>query len=256
MSKIAPQRLPIVASLEKAFAHVNKGIFGGKLQIPPFVIQTEKKVILRFVSESFHIAIGTEFAVAKVQALHEALLHEMCHVYNDQLGIVDCTSNQYHNQKFLKVALNAGFWVVRHKTQGWGITSFDRPPVVSCWDCGEEYSSRRDACPECSAELQIEEPSVLILKRRIATFKSLELDQTVYQNAKRRIKSQTKGGTRKICFLKYQCQCPGPHNSFRTGRRPDGSNPIYARCEKCGALFECVEDEYLERKNNEGLVPA
>ena len=250
---VAPQKLPIVSELEKAFAHVNDGLFDGDLRIPPFVIQNEKKVVLRFVPESFHMAIGAEFSLAKLQSLQQSLLHEMCHVCNHQSSIVDCTSNQYHNQKFLKVALGVGFYVIRHKTQGWGITSFLRPSVVSCWDCGKEYATKRDSCPECSAEIQIEEPTAVARKQRAITFKNLEFNQRIWTNAKKRIKSQVSGNSRRVCFLKYQCQCPGPHNSFRTGRRPDGGNPIYARCEKCGELFECVEEDYLERKN-EGLV--
>jgi hypothetical protein len=41
----------------------------------------------------------------------------------------------------------------------------------------------------------------------------------------------------KQCFLKYICQCSPPHNSIRSGRRPNGPHALHIQCLMCGANF-------------------
>lgn len=43
-------------------------------------------------------------------------------------------------------------------------------------------------------------------------------------------------------FMKYQCKCKPPHNSIRSGCRPDGPNRLNIICKDCGQPFTCVED--------------
>lgn len=47
--------------------------------------------------------------------------------------------------------------------------------------------------------------------------------------------------TKKKYFLKYVCGCPSPHNSIRSGRRPDGQHKLNVVCQDCGQIFKCVE---------------
>ncbi|MHA1948281.1 MAG: hypothetical protein ACW99G_02800 [Candidatus Thorarchaeota archaeon] len=240
---IALEKLPIVEELEKSFAYLNYELFDDDLQLLPFIVQIDKKIAIRYFPESFHMVIGSKFATIGFRDMQQQLLHEMCHVYNYKHGIVDCTSNQYHNQKFLNKALEVGLFSIRHKTQGWGNTSFSPPSTgVSCWNCGEDYDSKK-VCSKCHCKIQIAKPEKNDQKRRIAVFKNLEFCKTTFSKAKNTISKNIDRSPRKICFLKYECQCKG-HNSFRTGRRPDGKNPVNAKCQDCGHPFECVEDSY------------
>ena len=125
------KKIPLIGELERCFNHLSEGLFDSRLRTPTFTIQPEKKVILRFMPESYHILVGSEFATASVEGICESLLHEMVHIWNLYKKVVDCTSNQYHNRKFLDAALHVGLYVLRHKTKGWGVTSFESTPVES-----------------------------------------------------------------------------------------------------------------------------
>ncbi len=53
----------------------------------------------------------------------ETLLHEMAHLKNAQVDILDCTKSQYHNDKFKKAAEFFGLNVSKMKGKGWAITT-------------------------------------------------------------------------------------------------------------------------------------
>jgi hypothetical protein len=72
----------------------------------------------------------------------------------------------------------------------------------------------------------------------------LEIDVKTLERGKKEIRKAIKEkGRSKVCFLKYECGCPPPHNSIRSGRRPDGSHPLKAVCMVCGKSFNCVEGQ-------------
>lgn len=210
--------------LEQLFSHVSEDIFRGKLRIPTMVIDTDRKVIFRFMPESYHMVIGGKFAKASLEEIQEGLLHEMVHIWNFNSVVTDCTSNSYHNKQFLDAALDAGLYVVRHKTKGWAITSFN-PPTF------ETYRK----------------PSAAMLKRRKLVFENSKQNWDVIKEGQIEVGALIESrGTKKVCFLKYECGCPPPHNSIRSGRRPTGSHPLNIRCMICGKEFVIAESRNLQ----------
>ena len=241
------KKLPLVQELERIFSHLNRGLFDSRLRLPTHIIQPEKKVVFRFVPDSYHILIGSEFADLKnwerpkrgkcrgvkrtaIEIMLQEYLHEMCHVYNFATDEIDCTSNQYHNKNFRGVALNAGFYVLKHKTQGCSITKFDLPVATS--PTGLRVVDNKTCWAPISAAR----------KKLTSVLESLRVSEEVISNSRTEIRGLiSANGPRKVCFLKYECNCPLPHNSVRSGRRPDGDNAPHIRCEDCGALFKCVD---------------
>jgi len=216
-------KLPIIGELERAFSVLNAKLFGGILKMPPVVIDTKKKLSIRYQSEN--LVIGIDFINIDYHDLLLVLLHEMIHIANHQEGVVDCTANQYHNKRFLAKALEVGLVVKKHKTQGWGITGTNIPKGGVDGDL-------------------VRVPEKPAIQRRVKTFNEVNIDKQIFREAKNNIADKA-GRARppKACFLKYVCKCPPPHNSIRSGRRPDGANPLRIRCEQCGSLFVCVTEK-------------
>jgi hypothetical protein len=218
-------KLPIVQEVERVFDIVNKQMFGSRLVTPTITVQLEKKVVFRFTPESYHMLIGSKFAEASIKELEEALLHEMIHISNHTDGVVDCTSNQYHNKRFLSAALEAGMFVARHKTQGWGVTTFE--PVN-----GTEG---------------LLEPKTNQLRKRQRVFSKVNFKEKIVTEAQRRMKIKLEANReRKVCFLKYVCKCKPPHNSIRSGRRPDGKNALDIHCNICDSDFRLEEGQVVK----------
>lgn len=213
-------KLPdIVVELKRGFSFLNDRLFDSKLSLPSIIVQEEKKVVFRFVPESYHMIVGSGFADVDYQEMCKSFLHEMVHVRNHSEGVVDCTSNQYHNKKFLSAALDVGFYVGRHKTQGWGITSFDY-------------------------EDGFERPKADVLIRRENAFADFSIDKQVFEQTKAEMRNRLDANNmRKVCFLKYVCGCSPPHNSIRSGRRPDGEHPLKIMCLDCKREFRLADDQ-------------
>jgi len=213
----AAKKTPLVQEFERAFGQLNKGLFGDRFRLPTHVVQPDKKVVFRFVGNTpnaYHITVGGYFGKLKtIKELVQEYLHEMVHISNWYDNILDCTTNQYHRREFLDAALKVGFYVSRHKVQGWGITRID-PPKIENTQAPEEEAARR------LAEL----------------LENFKFQKDVFENSREEIR-RLANTPRKVCFLKYVCQCPPPHNSIRSGRRPDGLHPLKIRCENCNSLF-------------------
>jgi hypothetical protein len=214
------RKLPVVLELERMFAHLNGGLFDGSLPAPTHVVQPDKKVVFRFVTPSYHVIIGSKFTTDPGElACH--YLHNMVHMANHKAGLVDCTSNQYHNKNYLNAALAAGMHVQRHKTQGWCITSFNAPRRI----VGDYVAPPPDA-----------------EARRREVVSMLKLDADVLRQAKKELRDFLTANKPKPCFLKYICQCPPPHNSIRSGRRPDGPHAPKILCQVCRGVFQFSEN--------------
>jgi hypothetical protein len=190
----------------------------------PFSVQYKKKVSLRWTPDIEGVVIGSDFLKLEYGEIPCALLHEMIHISNYQCGDVDVTANQYHNKHFLQVALEVGLVVIKHKTQGWAITSTTYPRNVV-------------------ERIYIKKPNKEAIKRRNDIFDEISIDKTIFKLARAEIRERIKSEKpTKTFFLKYQCNCPPPHNSIRSGRRPDGPNALNIQCLNCRSQFECVTD--------------
>lgn len=217
----------IVVELDRIYRVLNDALFGSKLNIVPIAIQARKKVSLRWQADAETLILGSELCNIQNSELGGLLLHEMVHVYNHQRGIADVTTNQYHNKYFLQTALSVGLIVIKHKTQGWSITSTIYPRNVI-------------------EKAYIKRPNKEAWAARNKVFSSITLDQNAFKIAVRDIKDRNRvDKPTKTFFLKYQCNCPPPHNSIRSGRRPDGPNAPNVMCKDCRSDFVCVEN-YLD----------
>jgi len=217
------KKTPLVQELERLFMHLNKGLFDGRFRLATHVVQPDKKVVFRFVGNtpnSYYITVGGYFG--KLKSFKEVLqeyLHEMVHISNWYDHVVDCTTNQYHRREYMDAALKVGFYVSRHKVQGWGITHIDQPRMKNTHS-----------------------PDTEVAERLAALIESFSFNKEIFQNSRDEIK-RLANTPRKVCFLKYVCQCSPPHNSIRSGRRPDGLYPLKIRCEDCNAFFVLADKE-------------
>lgn len=204
---------PLVEQLEIAFDHINQKIYQGQLKLPAIVVQPDKKVLVKFVKDGFHLVVGGKFTTASRKQILSDLLHEMVHIHNHIFAVVDRSVNSYHNKEFQESALEAGLFVGKRNAQGWSLTSIDQ--INKSQIAPVEKASQR--LHECLDRLPV--------------------DWDIVQSAQREIRKLLKSP--KVCFLKYVCGCPAPHNSIRSGRRPDGIRPLHVLCNDCGELFEC-----------------
>jgi len=214
-------RWPFLRELEMAFDHFNNSLFDGALSMPVHVVRQDKKVVFRFLPDSHSLVIGSKFSSATQETILQEYLHEMIHMENSRRGEVDCTSNQYHNKRFLETALEKGFFVSKHEAQGWSKTRFSKP----------------DSDSECK------EPSTEAHEWLLSALRLITLDKQLIEEGQEEIaRIITSSAPAKVCFLKYVCECDPPHNSIRSGRRPDGPNPLQIKCLVCKAKFTCVDE--------------
>jgi hypothetical protein len=214
----------MINELQRIYQELNKSLFSGKLKPVTIAVQVKKKVSLRWFSDSETLIIGSEFLDLEYNQIPASLLHEMVHIYNFQRDVIDVTINQYHNKFFLQSALESGLIVIKHKTQGWSITSTFYPRNVT-------------------ERIFVKRPSKDAIQKRITAFSNLNIDKNIFKSGKKEIISKIKSERpTKTYFLKYECQCSPPHNSIRSGRRPDGPNALNIKCQNCDSLFECVTE--------------
>lgn len=213
-----------ISDLKLAFDVMNKRLFDNKLKNVDFIVRNKKKVGLRWIVENNAIVIGSDFLNVEFEEILSILLHEMVHIDNFQANIVDVTDNQYHNKKFLAIASQKGLVLIKHKTQGWSITSTFVPRNVV-------------------NKLHCKKPTKQQLALRIETFQSITLNRLKYRELQREIREKIKQEKpAKTYFLKYECNCLPPHNSIRSGRRSDGPNALNICCLNCNSNFKCVEN--------------
>lgn len=238
----------IVVTLEELFNEINNHLFGGELELPTMILQPERRLDFNFVADTYHFVIGGRFIEFKsVDEMHQQFLHEMVHVKLS--GNEGKNSSNYHNAAFLEAALDVGLYVWRNRTIGWGFTSFHPP----------------------KNEETLQTPSNKVLEARESLFNECKFDSNIFVKAKQDIKSLRKNtGRPKQYFLKYICNCPEPHNSIRSGRRPDSQNPLNCFCGDCGYSYVCVDSsgdpvkdqqqkhilEFVQERYNVGVVSA
>jgi len=214
----------LIAELERIFGVLNQALFGGELEPVSFAFQPKKKVSLRWMPDVEGMVIGADFSKLEYGEIPGVMLHEMIHISNQQKGLPDVTTNQYHNKNFLELALEVGLVVIKHKTQGWAITSTVYPRNVV-------------------ERIYIKRPNKEAIRRRNDAFDSIVMDKAIFKAGRADMRERVKSEKpTKTYFLKYQCNCPPPHNSIRSGRRPDGPNALNIQCQNCRSHFECVTE--------------
>jgi len=208
--------------LHKMFNHYNQTLFSGALKSPDIEIDLTRKFAMRLIDNT--IWVGVEIPAATAFDLHSMLIHEMVHVHNAELGLEDVGINQYHNRNFSNKCVDLGFYVIRHGTQGWSLNTVI--PVRNITNKG-----------------MVKEPDPANRNLLLQAIESCQIDRNEFSAAIASVNSLIAGmKPAKTFFLKYVCRCPEPHNSIRSGRRPDGRNALDITCNRCNCSFTCVSD--------------
>lgn len=200
--------------LTKIFDFFNVSLFESKLENPLFQIKPDRTTIFYFVKPN-QLEIGSLFGTASSDQVIDDLLHCMIHMKNYQIRLPDYTVNQYHNQHFANQATDIGMTVQKYKSRGWATAS---------------VSSHVDVCNF----LMPDEEQQRILWKLVS---SIKFPKKTFLNFQSAIRSVAKSKSSRQFLLKYTCKCKPPHNTIRSGRRPDGANPLDITCNLCGEKF-------------------
>lgn len=211
------------AGVDRAYAELNKRLFKNKLPPINFIPNPSEKYILHLRRPNV-IEVGNGFANAEPRQILDELLHVMIHLENIRLGVADYTHNQYHRREFCEMAVSLGLIVVWHKTRGWGITSSD--PNSKCVKAEEKASRVSGRC-----KVRYPEPAK---SQHLA--KCYDDCVTLLNTKQMRRQILTDAKQKRVFQLKYVCHCKPPV-IIRSGRRPDGPNPLDVWCNVCGAKF-------------------
>jgi hypothetical protein len=209
----------LIHQFYSAFRILNEIIFSNKIK--PFSIFFDHQQKVAFKYSDGELILGVDIANISIKELPISFLHELVHILNNQSNIIDIAGH-YHNKKFMKTALDSGLFVIKNKSQGWSVTSTFYPRNVVKKDF-------------------VQRPSKEKAQLRIQAINSLKFDPAVIKNASIEIKLFVKQKISKTFFLKYECNCPAPHNSIRSGRRPDGKNALNIICQDCNSKFHCIQ---------------
>jgi len=195
----------------------NKELFESQLPAPEFLTDFARSGILCF-STPATLLFCQSFPDAKRTAILDDLVHQMIHIENHQRGIEDHTSNQYHKKEFCIRALEVGLHVKFNSSRGWAITTSE----------AKVSSSNVTRCATKVANQKLR-----------GLYRSIEWDDSEFREFKGQLRSEfsIRQQQSKQYQLKYVCECLPPHNTIRSGRRPDGQRPLDATCNICGAKF-------------------
>lgn len=205
----------IVQQLNNVYQEFNKLLFDERLPTVDFLLVPRKKLVCRFMPGLHLIEIGGDLSHMDSGGILLHLLHELVHISNYVKGVVDCR-HRYHNKAFLIAALETGLTVAYDNTHGWGLTMLNSVP----------RNLKNVLYPNPDFKTRLEQ-----------IFETLKFDKWVLRLMKKEVDLVK---PRQTYFLKYSCQCPSPHNSIRSGRRPDGEHPLKIKCMECNSDFKCV----------------
>ena len=176
-----------LSELYRLFKLLNKKFYSGKLDQPVIVVQSKGKYkntlgwcTTRKIwsdkadgSTYYEITITAEFLQRHVKEIVSTLLHEMVHLYNLQINVMDCSRGAtYHNTKFKEVAESHGLLCEYADKYGWACSrltpeteklineiSVDddsfrlvRDDIEQCEGQngkGKKQSSKKYKCPAC-----------------------------------------------------------------------------------------------------------
>lgn len=207
--------------LQTIYDRFNNDLFGGTLAVSPFALNTRRNCIFRFDPSTFHMVMGSQFERVGLRDIMDAMLHQMCHINCRLNGISECTSNSYHNRKFREQALAVGL-ICGCNHHGWRKTT-----------------SVAATLTEGLREIAYPDQAVFNKREEIYLGLMENVNKGKIEGAKRDLEGRQ---LKKSFFLKYVCGCPGPHNSIRSGRRPDGKNRLNVICGDCLQPFRFVDE--------------
>jgi hypothetical protein len=124
----------VAGYLNKVFDLLNDEFFEGALSRPTITIQSTPKAYGHFslredtwiskLGGTHEINIGAGTLSRPIENVCATLLHEMCHYFNYENGIQDCSrGGTYHNRRFKEAAENHGLIVDHSEKYGWSHTS-------------------------------------------------------------------------------------------------------------------------------------
>lgn len=198
--------------LQTIFDRFNNDLFSGSLAVCPFIINTRRNCTFRFDPSTYHMVVGSNFERGGLRDMMDAMLHQMCHINCKLHGISECTSNSYHNKKFRDQALAVGL-ICGCNHHGW-----------------RKVTSTTANLTDGLREIAHPEKAVFDKREKIYLELMGSVDKVKIEGAKRELEGRQ---SKKSFFLKYVCGCPSPHNSIRSGRRPDGKNRLNIICGDC-----------------------
>jgi hypothetical protein len=206
----------VIENLSRAYAALNKSLFKSKLSPVNFIQDLSEKYVLHLKLPDV-VIVGGGFAEGKVIDVLDSLVHIMVHLDNYRIGIVDFTSNQYHRREFCEKAIEVGLIVAYHKTRGWSLTYSDSESETL------KHAEARYPTPKAAGRLKS-------AYEQVAPFCS------AIHHIRRDIRKDLSRKTTRGFQLKYVCACDPPV-IVRSGRRPDGPNPLNVSCNVCGTKF-------------------
>ncbi len=204
--------------LVKIYSQFNQNLFKGELDNPIYEVNLKRKELFCYDHSSPRkIILGAGFINENnMRRIFDEMLHVMIHALNHKRGIIDRTKNHYHKQEFVDVALKVGLFVGKVGSRGWGFVS-----------------SLREDCK--SSEIQI--PALNKQKRLSEIYHIINVDKSKIQEIQKKLSEDN--CNKRVFLLKYRCDCPAPHNTVRSGRRPNGKNGLNITCDICHGKFVC-----------------
>jgi hypothetical protein len=202
------------------FSFLNQNLFNSSLCFSLIEIDADNEFIFNWKKSNNSIVVGSGFANAEISDIYSALIHEMIHMDNNRNLLEDVNINAYHNKFFWRLAVKLGLVVSKNKNQGWSETTLKVP----------------DEFVKVQIKINKEKNTILI-----DLLSQLKINNEIIENNKNMIKNIFVNRKQsRTYFLKYECECPPPYNSIRSGRRPDGPNAPVIICDKCKCNFTCV----------------
>lgn len=209
----------MIKNFEKVYKIFNDEFFKGQLPKPNFSVDMKKRGVLCFKPPS-NIVLCKDFPESTLVDIFDNIIHQMVHIENYLSGIEDFSSSQYHKKSFYNRALQIGLNLAYSTTQGWSIVY----STLGQYQGNVRLANKknRDKLKEVYSGIQINIDQLIEFQNDL----KLSLDETTVRKS----------------LLKYVCQCKPPHNTIRSGRRPNGPRPLDIKCNICGEKFVVKSD--------------
>jgi hypothetical protein len=192
----------LITNLYSAYNQLNEKLFSNELPEVIITIQsspkTKNKIIYGWASKmpcwsykgdkgeeifKYELNIVAEQLCRPYSEVIATLIHEMCHIYNSQRGIEDCSSRGNHKTEFKEVAERVGLLVEKRHRTGWSQTMLSDNLLETVNNLNVDKSSFRlyktdiekpkksrtttptykYICPKCGKEIKSKESNLAVL---------------------------------------------------------------------------------------------